>query len=69
MRLVKENFIPMISWFGCLLFAFATLNEIRSYSRNEPGVLASGAQSLRKSTMAAQAAYDPGAELRHVSRR
>lgn len=69
MRVVKQNLIPMISWFGCLLFAFATLNEVRSYSRNEPGVLASGAQSLRKSTMAAQAAYDPGAGLRHVSRR
>jgi hypothetical protein len=69
MRAIKQNFIPVISWLGCLAFAFATLSEIRSYSRNEPGVLASGAQSLRKSSMAAQAAYDPGADLRHVSRR
>ena len=69
MRVIKQTLVPMVSWLGCLLFAFATLSELRSYSRNEPGVLARGAQSLRNSSMAARAAYDPGVDLRHVSRR
>ena len=69
MRAVKQNFIPLMSWLGCLAFAFATLSEVRSYSRNESGVLASGVEALRTSSMAAQAAYDPGVDLRHVSRR
>ncbi len=68
MRALKQNFIPIMSWLGCLAFAFATLNEIRSYSRNEPGVLISAGQALRKSSMAAQAAYDPGVDPRHLSR-
>jgi hypothetical protein len=69
MRVVKQNFIPVMSWLGCLAFAFATLSEVRSYSRNEAGVLVSGLQTLRQSSMAAQAAYDPGADLRHISRK
>lgn len=69
MRAVKQKFIPLLSWLGCLAFAFATLSEVRSYSRNEPGALATGLEALRKSSMTAQAAYDPGGALRHVSRR
>lgn len=64
MRAVKQNFTPVMTWLGCLIFAFATLTEIRNYSRNEPGLLARGAQALQKSTMAAQAAYAPGGDLR-----
>jgi hypothetical protein len=69
MNAIKQNFIPAITWLGCLIFAFGSLTEIRSYSRNEPGVLARGAQALGKSSMAAQAAYEPGADGRHVSRK
>ncbi len=69
MRAVKENLIPAMTWLGCLALAFAILSETRSYSRSEPGVLMSGVQAFEKSLMAAQAAYDPGAGLRHVSRR
>ena len=69
MRIVIQNLIPMISWLGCLLFAFTTLSEVRSYSRNETGVLASGVQALRKVSIEARAAYDLGVDLRHVSRR
>lgn len=69
MRAVKENFIPAMTWLGCLAFAFATLTETRRYSRSEPGVLLSVAQASGKSLMAAQAAYDPGGDLPHASRR
>jgi|GEM_PF-6915161 len=69
MSAVKQNLTPLITGLGCLAFAFATLTEIRSYSRNEPGVLARGAEALKKSSIAAQAAYTSGDDVRQVSRR
>lgn len=69
MHAVKQNLTPLITWLGCLAFAFATLTEIRSYSRNEPGVLASGAEAVKKSSIAAQAAYTPGGDVRQASRK
>ena len=69
MRAVKQNFMPLMTWLGCFAFAFATLTEIRSYSRNEPGAVASGFQALRKSSLAAHAAYVPGGDGRQASRK
>ena len=69
MRAVKQNLMPLMTWLGCFAFAFATLTEIRSYSRNEPGAMASGLQALKKSSLAAHAAYVPGGDGRQASRK
>ena len=69
MSAVKQNLSLLMTWLGCLAFAFATLTEIRSYSRNEPSMLAGGAQTLKKLSIAAQAAYTSSDDVRQVSRR